>query len=732
MRGRLSQLWSDLKRRRIFSVGAFYAVAAWVLVQVCALVFPTFGAPAWLLRAVVVAAFAGFPVALVLTWVFDIGPAGVEVTDDADGTVQSGPRGARRWIRPLIAAPLLALIVGGTVWLWSSGLATTGDTEFTRQMRPDELPVVAVLPLENLTGRKELAWAGAGLSTLVRDDLAQSRYLAVVSAARTARLGAVGDLQALLTAAAEAGITHVMTGEILRTPKGLTITSRLTDLRRNVEAASNRRERVEPDELLEQATAISAALKQGLGLPGTEKVDVFAADFASKNMAAYEAFIAGMQNFLNFDYASAKGAFEVAVKKAPEFAMARYRLAHTLAALGDTDGATIQIEQAKRDAARLSERERSYISAGGHYFKREFPAAERGYRELLEKHPYESEARLLLMYSLQLMERYEDAMIEAETLAAQDPSDEVAWSAMAEYNLTLQRYDGAGEALEKLLAITPSNPNAHHLLGDSYYFQQQFDQAARYYARALQLDPGFGDSTLRLAHIDILRNRPGQAIARLRLMLAAPRFSPSLRITSGFELAALLRARGDCAGADRALDQVHVEIAAETVRLPLELAARARCRLDQGDATGARQLAVDAVAKSPGTTPRYLLVRGLAELAAGDVSAVDSTIAAIRALATAPDRREQKAADYLLGMRDLKLGKAQTAVTALRRAVQGEGVEYDIYAVALARALAAAGDQREARSHARVAAALPKPTVFLMELEPSRYEAAKLLRQWGG
>ena len=52
----------------------------------------------------------------------------------------------------------------------TSRLAHSGDTEFTQQMRPDELPVVAVLPLENLTGRRELDWTGAAVSTLVRDD----------------------------------------------------------------------------------------------------------------------------------------------------------------------------------------------------------------------------------------------------------------------------------------------------------------------------------------------------------------------------------------------------------------------------------------------------------------------------------------------------------------------------------------------------------------------------------
>ena len=54
MRRRIVELWNDLKRRRMFSVAALYTVAAWALVQVCGLVFPAFGAPPWMLRAVLV------------------------------------------------------------------------------------------------------------------------------------------------------------------------------------------------------------------------------------------------------------------------------------------------------------------------------------------------------------------------------------------------------------------------------------------------------------------------------------------------------------------------------------------------------------------------------------------------------------------------------------------------------------------------------------------------------
>ena len=66
-------------------------------------------------------------------------------------------------------------------------------------------------------------------------------------------------MQTLFASAAQDGITHVLSGEVLRTPKGLTVTSRLTDLRRNVELGANRQEALQPEDALSFSTATAAS-----------------------------------------------------------------------------------------------------------------------------------------------------------------------------------------------------------------------------------------------------------------------------------------------------------------------------------------------------------------------------------------------------------------------------------------------------------------------------------------
>ncbi len=61
---RFSELWRELKDRRVVRVAIGYAVVAAVIVQAADLTFEPPGLPAWTYTFVLVLALAGFPVAL--------------------------------------------------------------------------------------------------------------------------------------------------------------------------------------------------------------------------------------------------------------------------------------------------------------------------------------------------------------------------------------------------------------------------------------------------------------------------------------------------------------------------------------------------------------------------------------------------------------------------------------------------------------------------------------------
>jgi len=73
----VSTLFSELKRRRVFRVGISYLIAAWVIVQVVDATFDPLHIPDRIQTLVVALAVAGFPLALILAWIYQFTPAGL-------------------------------------------------------------------------------------------------------------------------------------------------------------------------------------------------------------------------------------------------------------------------------------------------------------------------------------------------------------------------------------------------------------------------------------------------------------------------------------------------------------------------------------------------------------------------------------------------------------------------------------------------------------------------------
>lgn len=72
----MPHLFDELKRRKVFRTGIAYVIAAWVVVQVVETIMPSFGFSDTVVRVVVLALAAGLPLALVVSWVYDISPEG--------------------------------------------------------------------------------------------------------------------------------------------------------------------------------------------------------------------------------------------------------------------------------------------------------------------------------------------------------------------------------------------------------------------------------------------------------------------------------------------------------------------------------------------------------------------------------------------------------------------------------------------------------------------------------
>ena len=74
---RAHRLLAELKRRHVFKVAVAYCVAGWVAIEVADTTFPLLQLPEWGASMVTALLMVGFPLALVLSWAYDLTPGGV-------------------------------------------------------------------------------------------------------------------------------------------------------------------------------------------------------------------------------------------------------------------------------------------------------------------------------------------------------------------------------------------------------------------------------------------------------------------------------------------------------------------------------------------------------------------------------------------------------------------------------------------------------------------------------
>src|ERR1700729_4216900 len=103
----MSGFFEELKRRKVYRVAIAYVVAGWALAQGLAQVLPVFDVSNSVIRVVIALLLIGFPVALVLAWMFDITPTGIERTSKA--VPQPVPIGQRR--RNLVMLAVAGIVI---------------------------------------------------------------------------------------------------------------------------------------------------------------------------------------------------------------------------------------------------------------------------------------------------------------------------------------------------------------------------------------------------------------------------------------------------------------------------------------------------------------------------------------------------------------------------------------------------------------------------------------------
>ena len=161
-------LITELKRRNVVKVGAAYLLVAWLVVQAASIGFPAFDAPPWALRVFILVLLLGFPIAVVMAWMFEMTPQGLKV--------EAAPSGNKRIFGIAVVLALLAI-----AWYYR-GQPTVRTSAIPAgevgavAAPPAELPKsIAVLPFVNMSADAGNQFFSDGISEELLNVLVKVR-----------------------------------------------------------------------------------------------------------------------------------------------------------------------------------------------------------------------------------------------------------------------------------------------------------------------------------------------------------------------------------------------------------------------------------------------------------------------------------------------------------------------------------------------------------------------------
>src|SRR5438552_12802064 len=458
----MSGFFEELKRRKVYRVAIAYAVGSWALAQGLAQVLPVFDISNSVIRVVIALLLIGFPVALVLAWVFDVTPQGIKATP----TIAAGGAHRRRNVMMLVATGVIISAAAG-FFLLPRASARKIDKS------------IAVLPFENLSDEKGNAYFADGIQDDILTNLSKIGDLKVIS--RTSVMPYRGHTSNIREIAKTLGVSSVLEGSVRREGNRVRVNVQLINANNDEHLWANNYDRDLTDVFAIQtdlAREIAGALQAKLS--PTEKAQMERKP--TENGEAYLAFLQAHTLFFQSmeDLEKLKQAeqlYERAIQLDPKFALAFARWSQLESWLVHSFERTAERRQKARTLA----------------------------QQALQLQPDLPEAHLAMGFSLYYGDNdFEGALKEFEIAQRGLPNEAEGYLALGSIQRRMGKWSESTANFEKAASLNPKDGFVFQNLAMSYQTQRDFDSANNAVERGLKANP---------EHLGLLETKAKLAIA---------------------------------------------------------------------------------------------------------------------------------------------------------------------------------------------------------------------------
>lgn len=459
--GAVDSFLLELKRRHVYRVAVAYAAIGWLLAQVITQVLPVFEAPLWVQRLAVLIVIAGFPVALLLAWFYEIGPAGLR--RDAGEGEGRGVRGRFRRMDFAILG-LVVLSVAVTAILWRTEAFGSRSAKVTTAVAGAKS--IAVLPFENLSPDRDNAYFADGMQEQILTQLMRLSGLKTIS--RTSTEKYASHPEDVRTIGQQLGVSNVLEGSVQKAGNEARISLQLIDADTGTQVWAETYDRsldnvfgVESDVAAKVADALQVTL-----LPREKRA---LAKAPTHNAYAYQALLRGEAaqqradvSWKQPDIDAAISAYQEAVEADPHFALAWARLAYAyvwtinFVPSADAQAMTAKSKQAFGKALALNPNlPEAHVAAGFYHEWAEGDevAAQAEFKRALALNPRDANAQLALADTEYNLGHLDAANAAYEQAVSLDPRNVLALQGLAWLQGERHEYKAADRNLLKALDV---------------------------------------------------------------------------------------------------------------------------------------------------------------------------------------------------------------------------------------------------------------------------------------
>jgi TolB-like protein/cytochrome c-type biogenesis protein CcmH/NrfG len=469
----MSGFFEELQRRKVYRVAIAYIVASWALAQGLAQVLPVFDVSNSAIRVAIVLMLIGFPVALVLAWVFDVTPQGIVVTP--------APSAHRR-------RNLIVLIAAGVIVSASAGFFL-----LPRAVRQKVDKSVAVLPFENLSSDPENAYFADGIQEEVLTRLAKIGDLKVISRASTQQYQS--QPSNLAEIAKQLGVENILEGSVQKAGSQVRVNVHLVNAQTGSQLWAETYDRK-----LSDIFAVESEIARGIAgslqttLTGGEE-QALAAN-PTNNPEAYDAYLRGLAFEARSNYSSdalfkAIDFYNLAVRLDPNFALAWARLSGVHALLysnrRDTTAARRDAaKQALENAQKLQPNAPETLLFTGYYqywVLHDYGVAKATFKRVSKILPGNSEVLFALAAIARSEGDWDESVAYWERGLALNPRNTALLTEVAFTYAALRQFPKAENLYDRALDILPNEVSIMALKASIYQAEGNLQEAAKLLAQ---------------------------------------------------------------------------------------------------------------------------------------------------------------------------------------------------------------------------------------------------------